>query len=184
MNTIIIIIFLFFGGGGLAYLSLEQCISYLNKPGQKKNWGATFHIPLTKFATFNRLLHCSIYGNFQGLFVYFRGLFFAFRGEITRRPPCIFPLLITHNPLNCIMRTSGRQINLWTMVITHSSSPRNPQAMSNNTSYRNAGRQIYAATLAMSSVCWSIGMPCSRGVRQIRCGSFLGSYGTKWQKIF
>ena len=30
--------------------------------------GATFHIPLTKSATLNRLLHCSLWSNFQGLF--------------------------------------------------------------------------------------------------------------------
>ena len=32
--------------------------------------GATFHIPLTKSATLNRL-YIAVYGDFQGLFFYF-----------------------------------------------------------------------------------------------------------------
>ena len=37
--------------------------------------GATFHIPLTKSATLNRLLHCSQW-QFSGALFFYRGLFF------------------------------------------------------------------------------------------------------------
>ena len=46
--------------------------------------GATFHIPLTKSATLNRLLHSSLWWFLRALF------FFAFRGQISPEPPCIF----------------------------------------------------------------------------------------------
>ena len=49
--------------------------------------GAIFHIPLTKSATLNRILHCTLW-QFSGALFYFRGLSFAFR-----EPPCIFPLI-------------------------------------------------------------------------------------------
>ena len=51
--------------------------------------GATFDIPLTKSATLNRLLHCSLWQFSGGLF-YFWGLFFAFRGRNRPEPLCIF----------------------------------------------------------------------------------------------
>ena len=52
---------------------------------------ATFHIPLTKTKTLNRLLHCSLW-RFSGALFYFQGLFFAFRGQNLPEPPCIFSL--------------------------------------------------------------------------------------------
>ena len=58
--------------------------------------GATFHIPLTKSATLNRLLHCSLW-QFSGALFYFRGLFFTFRGRNCPEPPCNFsPALMLH----------------------------------------------------------------------------------------
>ena len=55
--------------------------------------GATFHIPLTKSATLNRLLHCSLL-QFSGALFYFRGLFFLhFGGEIFRSRCVFFPAL-------------------------------------------------------------------------------------------
>ena len=51
--------------------------------------GATFHIPLTKSATLNRLLHCSLW-QFSGALFYFWGLFFALRGRSCPEPPCNF----------------------------------------------------------------------------------------------
>ena len=42
--------------------------------------GATFHIPLTKSTTMNRLLHCSLWQKFSGSFFIFKGSFFAFLG--------------------------------------------------------------------------------------------------------
>ena len=62
-------------------------------PGQKLKFlfaGATFHIPLTKSATLNRLLHCSLW-QFSGALFYFRGLFFAFWGRNRPEPLCKFP---------------------------------------------------------------------------------------------
>ena len=59
-------------------------------------WGATFHIPLTKSVTLNRLLH-TVSGNFQGLFFDFQGLFFAFQGQNCLEPPCNSCLQCTSN---------------------------------------------------------------------------------------
>ena len=52
--------------------------------------GATFHIPLTKSATLNRLLHWSLW-RFSGAF-YFRGLCFAFRGWNRPEPVYFSPV--------------------------------------------------------------------------------------------
>ena len=72
---------------------------------KKKKSGATFHTPLTKSATLNRLLHCSIYGNFQGLFFDFRGLIFALRGRNRPQPQCnFFPDPI---PISLTLSTNG-----------------------------------------------------------------------------
>ena len=51
-------------------------------------FGGYFHIPLTKSATLNRLLHCSLW-QFSGA-LYFWGLFFAFRGRNRPEPRCNF----------------------------------------------------------------------------------------------
>ena len=55
--------------------------------------GATFHIPLTKSATLNRLLHCSLW-QFSGLCLIFGGSFWHFRGEIAGSPCVIFPWIV------------------------------------------------------------------------------------------
>ena len=61
------------------------------RPKIKKNIsGATFHVPLTKSATLNRLLHCRLWQFWGVLFFLFRGLFFAFRGRNRPEPPCNF----------------------------------------------------------------------------------------------
>ena len=63
-----------------------------SEPGQKFDFdfrGATVHIPLTKSATLNRLLHCSLW-QFSGALFYFRGLFFAFQGRNRPEPLCNF----------------------------------------------------------------------------------------------
>ena len=70
----------------------------LSPPGQIKVLffgGYTFHMPLTKSATLNRLLHCSLW-QFSGALFYFWGLFFAFWGKIVLSPHVIFFLLPTH----------------------------------------------------------------------------------------
>ena len=60
------------------------CSTWKQANNKKLFSGATFHIPLTKSATLNRLLHCKkLYGDFQGLF-------FTFRGQNRPEPPCIF----------------------------------------------------------------------------------------------
>ena len=53
-------------------------------------WGATFHIPLTKSATLNRLLHCSLW-QFLGAFFFLRALFLHFGGEIAQSLCVFFP---------------------------------------------------------------------------------------------
>ena len=66
------------------------------KKKKKKHFsGATFHIPLTKSATLNRLLHCSLW-QFSGAFFFFffessflHFFFLGGRGN-RREPPCIF----------------------------------------------------------------------------------------------
>ena len=52
-------------------LSFKQLIV---KGGKKLGGGATFHIPLTKSATLNRLLHCSLW-RFSGAIFIFEALF-------------------------------------------------------------------------------------------------------------
>ena len=52
--------------------------------------GATFHIPLTKSATVNRLLHCSLWQFSGALFLFSRALFLHFGGEIAQSPRVIF----------------------------------------------------------------------------------------------
>ena len=60
--------------------------------------GATFHIPLTKSATLNRLLQCSLW-QFSGALLGFWGLLFAFRGRNRPEPPCnFFPVSIRWAP--------------------------------------------------------------------------------------
>ena len=60
--------------------------------GQILNFfGGTFHILLTKSATLNRLLHCSLWQFSGALFLYLRGLFFAFRGRNRPESLYIFP---------------------------------------------------------------------------------------------
>ena len=51
--------------------------------------GATFHIPFTKSATLNRLLHCSLWQFSGAIFLFSRALF-AFRGRNRPEPPCNF----------------------------------------------------------------------------------------------
>ena len=77
------------------YISFVQCITRqlrarraLSRPKKKKISGATFHIPLTKSATLNRLLHCSLWQ--------FSGALFAFwGGEIAQSPCVIFSLALS-----------------------------------------------------------------------------------------
>ena len=59
-------------------------------------WGATFHIPVTKSATLNKLLHCSLWQFSGALKKKLRALFLHFGGKIAQSPPppppppCIF----------------------------------------------------------------------------------------------
>ena len=54
---------------------LIKCISLYIRPKTKFLFsGATFHIPLTKSATLNRFLHCSLW-QFSGALFYFEGSF-------------------------------------------------------------------------------------------------------------
>ena len=52
--------------------------------------GATFHIPLSKSATLNRLLHCSLWRFSGALYWYLRALFCNFWARYRPEPPCIF----------------------------------------------------------------------------------------------
>ena len=48
--------------------------------------GATFHIPLTKSATLNRLLHCSLWWFSGALFYFIEGSFLHYGGKFARSP--------------------------------------------------------------------------------------------------
>ena len=51
--------------------------------------GATFHIPLTKSATVNRLLHCSLW-QFSGALFWFSRTLICISGRNRPEPPCNF----------------------------------------------------------------------------------------------
>ena len=57
--------------------------------------GATFHIPLTKSATLNRLSHCSLWW-FSGalFFLFFEGSFLHFGGKIAWSPSVFSPWIL------------------------------------------------------------------------------------------
>ena len=81
------------GGRNELWYHILKCKGLL-AAGQKLNCyfrGATFHIPSTKSATLNRLLHCSQW-RFSGA-LDFWGLFFAFWGWNRPDPPCILSLI-------------------------------------------------------------------------------------------
>ena len=65
----------------------------LNETNCENLRGYTFHIPMTKSATLNTLLHCNLW-QFSGRasFLIFEGSFLHFGGEIARSPRVIFPL--------------------------------------------------------------------------------------------
>ena len=72
-----------------------QFVCVCDITGQKLKFyfpGATFHIPLTKSATLNRHLHCSLWQFSGALFWgFFEGSFLHFGGKIVRSPRVIFP---------------------------------------------------------------------------------------------
>ena len=77
--------------------------------------GATFHIPLTKSATLNRLLHCSLMSMaiFRGSFLIFKGSFLHFGGEFARGPRVFSPLLSRaygHERYNSLVRLQDRSL--------------------------------------------------------------------------
>ena len=80
-------------------------------------WGATFHIPLTKSATLNRLSHCTLWQFSGAIFFFFLGLFFVFRGQKRPEPPLFFSLVVTwwYSTWKCKagLKLGGRSLELF-----------------------------------------------------------------------